>query len=183
MPAFNGSTHNICRVLEGRHRWHKAVQDSAKKYQVPVHLQLAIIAQESSFQADARPPRDTFWGIPLGRPTSAYGYPQAIDATWNDYKHDTGNTNANRNNFADAVDFVGWYVTRSSRLCGIAKNDSYHQYLAYHEGQGGFNKKSYLAKNWLIKIAKKLRDNANRYEKQLKKCPFVPESSFWDGFF
>ena len=52
----------------------------------------------------------------------------------------------------------------------ISKKDYYRQYLAYHEGQGGYRNKSYLKKKWLIKVAKKVRSNASRYAQQLKKC-------------
>lgn len=180
MPVFH-NTDNICNVLEGHNGWHQAANDSAKKHQVPVHLQLAIIAQESGFKANARPPGHTLLGInvPGTNPTTAYGYPQAIDDTWGWYKKDTGNHNASRTNFADSVDFVGWYINQSSRLCGIAKSDAYHQYLAYHEGQGNFNKKSYLAKNWLMKVAKNVKNKANEYEQQLKNCPLVSDNNIW----
>lgn len=178
------NTSDICKILDERKHWHKAINASAKKYQVPAHLLLAIISQESSFYADARPPRQKLFGIvPWSRPSSAYGFPQAIDSTWRLYQKKTGNYNANRDNFADSADFVGWYVTQSLRLSGIAKTDAYRQYLAYHEGQTGFNKQSYLSKKWLIKTAKVVQQKAKRYQQQLKKCPFVPDKGFWHRFF
>jgi len=42
--------------------------------------------------------------------------------------------------------------------------------LAYHEGHGGFNKKSYEKKDWLISIAKKVESKSNTYKSQLSQC-------------
>jgi hypothetical protein len=38
-------------------RWYQAVKASEKKYSAPMHVQLAIIYQESHFKSDAKPPR------------------------------------------------------------------------------------------------------------------------------
>ena len=45
-----------------------------------------------------------------------------------------------------------------------------NQYLAYHEGQGGWKKKTYLDKNWLIEVAKNVERNTKMYNNQLLKC-------------
>jgi hypothetical protein len=44
--------------------------------------------------------------IPWFRPTTAHGFAQATDATWKLYKLKTGNTNASREDFEDAVDLA-----------------------------------------------------------------------------
>ena len=132
---------------------------------------MAIINQESAFVDDARPPRKWFLGvIPLSHPTTAYGYCQALDGTWEQYLRSTGKTNAERDNFADAVDFIGWYTKRTRQELGVSQRDAYRQYLAYHEGQNGFRKKSYNAKPWLISVAKKVQRNAQKYSKQMDEC-------------
>ncbi len=151
--------------------WYKAVKASEKKYNAPKHVQLAIINQESNFASDAQPPRDKLFGaIPWTRPTSAYGFAQVVDGTWKWYQRDSGNSGADRDDFADASDFIGWYMHKSNQLSGIAKSDAYNQYLAYHEGHGGFNKKSHLAKDFLLKAAKQVSTNAKRYQQQLAQC-------------
>lgn len=167
------NTANICKVLDRQQHWHQSIMSSVIKYQVPAYLMLAIMAQESAFYAHAKPPRKVVSGIKLWtRVSSAYGFAQAIDSTWRRYQEDIGNNNAKRYNFADAIDFVGWYVTQSSWDSNIAKTDTYNQYLAYHEGQTGFNRQSYLAKPWLLKVAKAVRKKAWRYQQQLKQCRF-----------
>ncbi|CAB5496754.1 hypothetical protein AZO1586I_64 [Bathymodiolus thermophilus thioautotrophic gill symbiont] len=175
---------NICTLMDEEVRWYKAVKASEKKYGVPMHVQLAIIYQESHFESDARPPREKLFSvIPWFRPTTARGFAQATDATWALYKLKTGNTDASREDFEDAVDFVGWYVNRSAKRSNINKADAYNQYLAYHEGHGGFNRKTHHAKLWLKKVAKEVSANARRYQRQLNQCTSrLDKNSIWSFF-
>jgi len=162
---------NICAVFREKNGWYADARRAFKKWGVPIHVQMAIIYQESRFQPTARPPRRRWLGfIPTTRPTSAYGYAQVKDETWDWYLQKTGNQGADRDDFADAVDFVGWYGRLSQTRLGISKWDAYRQYLAYHEGQGGYRKKSYRKKAWLLKTAHKVDANARRYRRQLAGC-------------
>ena len=132
---------------------------------------MAIIHQESRFQARAKPPRKKIlWVIPGRRPASAYGYSQATNETWDGYKKSTGSWGADRNKFDDAIDFVGWYNNQSYRKNNVQKTDAYNLYLAYHEGQGGFSKQSYAKKVWLKTVAKKVSVKSGQYATQLKTC-------------
>lgn len=168
-PAVTVS--NICHLMDEEVSWYKAVRASERKYGAPAHVQLAIMYQESRFQSDAKPPREKLLGvIPWFRPTSAYGFAQAVDNTWKWYQNDSGNYNADRDDFEDAIDFVGWYINKSKQQSGIAKSDAYRQYLAYHEGHGGFNKRSYQSKPQLLKAARNVERNAKRYKQQLEQC-------------
>jgi hypothetical protein len=130
----------------------------------------------------AKPPRQKLlWFIPWFRPSSAYGYAQALDETWEWYIKKTGNWGADRYDFGDVSDFIGWYGDISYQKLGISKWDAYNQYLAYHEGHGGFKRKTYLKKPWLIKVARKVEANADRYSKQLSGCRSELDKgwSFW----
>ena len=141
------TVNNICTLMDEEVSWYRSVKAVEKKYDVPVHVLLAVVYQESRFASDAKPPREKLFGIvPWFRPTTAYGFAQAVDGTWDWYKLKTGNHNADRDDFDDAVDFMGWYMNQSNKRSGVAKSDAYHQYLAYHEGHGGFNKKTYQKK-------------------------------------
>jgi hypothetical protein len=72
---------------------------------------------------------------------------------------------------------------QSSKRFGIAKSDTYNQYLAYHEGHGGFKSKTYNKKPWLKKVARKVDDNAQRYKRQLKQCSSeLNSNSIWSLF-
>ncbi|WP_369177450.1 transglycosylase SLT domain-containing protein [Candidatus Thiodubiliella endoseptemdiera] len=175
---------NICVLMDEEVRWYKAVKTSEKKYGVPAYVQLAIIYQESHFESDARPPRDSLFGIiPWTRPSNAYGFAQVKMETWEWYQKDTGNYDAMRDKFADAADFVGWYISKSKKLSKISKRDAYNQYLAYHEGHGGFNRKTYKEKDWLISVAKKVEGNAKRYQRQLQQCSTqLDKNSVWSYF-
>ena len=167
----NINTADSCIIFEEKRSWYKSTKNSYTKWGTPISLQLAIINQESSFKQFAKPKRNKILGIiPGSRPSSAFGYAQVTDPTWNWYKEMTGNNNASRANFNDITDFIGWYVNQSKKIAGVSIKDSYNQYLAYHEGQGGWKKKSYLSKKWLIKAAKNVERNTNIYNSQLKEC-------------
>ena len=95
------------------------------------------------------------WVLPGPRAGSAYGYPRAKDGTWSDYPRRAASSYlSERDNFRDAVDFVGWYVDRAHRIAGIPKSDAYRHYLAYHEGVGGFQRGTFKSKRWLVGVAK-----------------------------
>ncbi len=170
---------NSCDIFMDKDEWYDDANNSFKKWGVPIHVQLAIIYQESRFKYDARPEREyLLWVIPWGRKSDAYGYAQVKDDTWDWYIKKTGNSGADRDDFDDAVDFIGWYVNYTQKTLGISKWDAYNQYLAYHEGHGGFKRKTYLKKKWLIKVAEKVKARAANYRAQLAKCKDELESSW-----
>lgn len=162
---------NICAIFAEKEDWREYAYDSYRKWNIPVPILMAIIYRESSFRSDARPARDRLLGfIPWSRPSSAYGYPQALDSTWEIYIRATGNRGADRDDFEDAVDFIGWYCDRSHRECYIPRTDAYRLYLAYHEGQSGYNQGTYRGKSRLLSTARQVRDIAARYRDQLRNC-------------
>jgi hypothetical protein len=152
---------DACAIFKERPNWYKSAKRAERKWGTPIQVQLAIIQAESSFRHDARPP---------GRVSSAYGYSQAIDGTWDWYRDQTGNRRAKRTNFDHAVDFVGWYTDVSHRTLGISKSDGYRQYLAYHEGHRGFQRGTYRNKAWLMRVARRVDDQAKTYGTQLRAC-------------
>lgn len=162
---------DACALFERNPEWRRHSLDVERRWGVPVAVQLAILRQESSFRADAYPPRARLLGlIPWERATTAYGYAQALDSTWAQYQLASGNRDARRDDFAAAVDFVGWYLDQTERRLGIAKEDVYHQYLVYHEGHRGFREASHHAKPWLLEVAGKVEGYAARYRDQLMAC-------------
>jgi hypothetical protein len=162
---------NLCAIFHEKGDWYAATRKAQQRWGLPVPVQMAIINQESSYVEDARPPRQWFLGfIPLGRPTSAYGYGQATDSTWEWYRKATGHSGADRDDFDDVADFVGWYGHQSYTQLGIPKFDAYRQYLAYHEGHGGYKRHSHANKAWLLKVARTVQTTAGRYRKQLSGC-------------
>jgi hypothetical protein len=165
------NTNKICSIFRQYPDWKQATKRTERRWGVPVAVQMAIMYQESSFVADARPPRTTLLGfIPWTRPTSAYGYSQAINHTWRLYQRSTGHYDANRYIFADASDFIGWYALRARTRAGIRPTDAYSLYLAYHEGITNYKNKTYVYKPWLMRVAKRVQARAIMYGKQLVRC-------------
>ena len=167
----NINTANSCIIFEEKRNWYNSTKKSFNKWNVDIAFQLAIVNQESSFQQFAKPKRKKLFGlIPTNRPSTAFGFAQVTNPTWEWYKSRTNNTNASRANFADITDFIGWYVNQSNKMLGISKSDYYNQYLAYHEGHQGWKNKSYKSKKWLLKVAKNVETNTNKYNNQLIDC-------------
>lgn len=162
---------NICHVFKQYPRWYHDAKDVEHRWKVPVAVQMAIIHQESKFDARAEPKRTKLlWVIPWKRPSTAYGYTQALRSTWDLYRKSNGNFFSSRNDFTDGVDFIGWYANQANQRAGIPRNDAYPLYLAYHEGVGGYMRKTYLKKPWLIQVARKVKARSFIYEAQLKQC-------------
>lgn len=174
------NTDNVCQIFNEKEDWYDDVKKSYKRWQVPIPVIMAIMHQESRFVADARPPRPWLLGIiPWFRSSTAYGYAQAQDDTWQDYLDRGGYWGADRDDFYDASDFVGWYCHQSHRQLGLSKNDTQQLYLAYHEGRGGYRRKTYLNKPWLMQVAKKVSKRSARFRAQLAGCRQQLERSGW----
>lgn len=162
---------NACSILTERPHYVRAFRQTERKWGVPPHVLMAMIYQESKFIADNRPPHQYALGvIPTGRQSSALGYSQALDGTWEEYQRDEGGQGTRRTNINDAVDFMGWYMTQTVQETGVSLTDTRNQYLAYHEGRTGYLRGSYRSKGWLVRIAGEVDARADMYERQLASC-------------
>ncbi len=163
------NTSDVCSIFNERYLWFKYAKKTENKWGTPIYLQLAIIKMESDFNWLAKPAREKLFNIiPYKRPSSSFGYSQAVKGTWKQYKSETGNNLAVRTRFKDSVDFIGWYTNKSSKILKISKKDAFRQYLAYHEGWGNY--KNYKKNSKVIFLAKKVQKYSNRYKKQLRIC-------------
>lgn len=161
---------NICLIFEEKSSWYKAAMKVEKRWKIPPYVLMSFVYQESSFIADAKPERTKLlWVIPWKRKSTAVGYSQALNKTWEDYKDETGNSRASRKNFTDSADFIGWYASKGYYQ-GFDRLDARSLYLAYHEGYGGFKKKSYRKKPWLIKVADRVQARSTKYQQQYWGC-------------
>ena len=166
MPS---NTSNSCSIFEERYLWYKHAKKSEQKWGTPIYLQLAIIKMESGFDWLAKPPRKKiFKVIPYKRPSSSFGYSQAVKGTWQQYKNETGNKLATRARFKDSVDFIGWYTNKTNSILKISLQDAFKQYIAYHEGWGNY--KYYKQNKKVISLAKKVEKQSKVYKNQLSKC-------------
>jgi len=162
---------NACAIVAQRPEYLKAMRATERKWGIPVHVQMATIHQESKFIGNARTPHNFALGvIPMGRQSSAYGYSQALDGTWEEYQTEQRRGSARRDRIGDATDFMGWYMNASAERLGIARQDAQNQYLAYHEGRTGFSRQSYLGKPWLVDVAAAVEARSEVYRSQLAAC-------------
>lgn len=162
---------NACAIVAERPQYYRAMKATERKWGVPVHVQMATIHQESKFIGDAKTPHRFALGvIPLGRQSSAFGYSQALDGTWEEYQQEEGGRRARRDRIADATDFMGWYMDKSEKGLGISKHDARNQYLAYHDGRSGYARGTYNSKPWLLAVAARVEERSQRYRAQLQSC-------------
>ena len=166
-----GDLDNACAIVAERPQYLRAMRQTERNWGVPVPVQMAIIHQESKFDGDARTPYRWALGvIPMGRQSSAFGYSQALDGTWDEYREKTGNRRAKRDRIKDATDFMGWYMTQSRDRLGIPFSDAKRQYLAYHDGWTGYSRGTYRAKGWLLTVSDRVAARAVTYDEQLRAC-------------
>jgi len=171
---------DVCSIFNEKRGWHSAAVQASEKWGTSMHIPLAFMYQESAFKHKARPPRQQLFGfIPWRRASSAYGYAQAIDGTWRDYIDATGEYWRVRHDFADATDFIHWYIDEAERRNGISKSDAFNLYLNYHEGPGGFARKTHESKPWLIKVATGIQMRSQRYAAQYEQCQKQLNRGFW----
>jgi hypothetical protein len=171
---------NVCSIFKEKRGWHRVAVKAEKKWGNSMHIPLAIMNQESAFRHKARPPRRYLLGfIPWRRPSSAFGYAQAVDGTWRAYIDATGEYWRVRHNFADATDFIHWYINEAVRRNGVSRSDAFNLYLNYHEGTAGFARNTHKKKNWLHKVATGVQTRSQRYAAQYAQCKDSLKPGFW----
>lgn len=162
---------NACSIARERPKYLRAMQATERKWGIPIAIQMAAIHQESRFVGNARTPQRFVLGIiPMGRQSTAYGYSQALDGTWEEYQREEGGRRARRDRIEDATDFMGWYMTETRDRLGIPLTDVRNQYLAYHEGRSGYARGTQNGKAWLLAVADRVAARADLYQRQLSTC-------------
>ena len=162
---------NACKIFGENYLWYKSTKKSSETYGVPIYIILAFINKESGFNRWAKPKRTKlFKVIPYKRPSSSFGYSQAVKKTWELYKRETNNPLAIRTRFKDSAMFIGWYMNKTKKINKIPLNDSYRQYLNYYLGWGNYAKKIYKTDKKAIILAKNVQKQAKVYKSQLAQC-------------
>ena len=171
---------HLCQLFQEHPSWYWSAQRAEQKWGVPISVQMAIIHQESHFRAGVKPPHHLWLGfIPGFRPTTAEGYAQVVDGTWQEYLHSTHQRSARRSSFANAVDFIGWYSNQLHHQLGIAKSDAESMYLAYYLGPGGYRSGRYQNNPRLIAIAHKVAKQQQIYQSALNRCQATLSQRPW----
>ena len=164
-------TADACKIFGEKYLWYKHAKKSSETYGVPVYIILAIVNKESGFNRWAKPKRKKLFKIiPYKRPSSSFGYSQAVEKTWELYKTETNNPIALRTRFKDSVMFIGWYMQKTKKINKIPLNDPYRQYLNYYLGWGNYAKKSYKTDKKAIILAKSVEKQSKIYKNQMKDC-------------
>src|SRR3546814_15996427 len=86
-----------------------------------------------------------------------------------------------RSDFDDALDFMGWYISKTQRINGVSKWDAYGQYLNYHEGWTGYRNRSYAHTAWLKRVARKVQARAERVGAQYRSCGAERAAAIGEG--
>jgi hypothetical protein len=162
---------NACKIFGQNYLWYKSVKKSSEKYGAPMYIILAFVNKESGFNRWAKPKRKKLFKIvPYKRPSSSFGYSQAVNKTWELYKTETNSPLALRARFKDSVMFIGWYMKKTKKINKVPLNDSYRQYLNYYLGWGNYAKKTYKTDKKAIIYAKKVEKLSKIYKNQLLEC-------------
>lgn len=149
---------SICSVLKQHPAWLQAVQDTAKQWGIPANVQLAIVKEESDFQANAKNPEST-----------ATGFAQVIDKSWDAYETATDHQYS-RNDFRAAIGYIGWYAAQVQKYAKVNPSNAFGLYLAYHEGIGGYHHLATHPKPDVTRLAQNVAENAQLYSQQLVTC-------------
>lgn len=175
---------DICSIFEQKRGWYRAAVKAEKKWDIPIPIPMAILYQESAFQARAKPPRKWYFGIiPGRRPSTAYGYAQAVNGTWQMFRDETGQQRRDRDDFSDALEFVNYYLDKAARQNGVRRDDIYHLYLNYHEGLAGYRRKRWQNNRSLLKTADRVRRIAGEYQRQYAGCYKSLKRPWWRRWF
>lgn len=173
---------NACGIFSEKPKWYFDSQQASARWGISIPIILAFMHQESRFRSDAQPKRPWVLGIiPLARPSTAYGYAQALDQTWKNYQTQTGNTRSQRYDYRASADFIGWYCHQAVEKLKLKQDDVFHLYLAYHEGIGGYVRQTYLKRQGIVDIAKKVENQSHRYATQMDACQnSLPQKHWYD---
>ena len=162
---------NACKIFGENYLWYKSTKKSSQKYGAPIHIILAFVNQESGFNRWAKPKRTKLFKIiPYKRPSSSFGYSQAVKKTWEMYKNETNKPLALRSRFKDSVMFIGWYMNKTKKINKVPLNDSYRQYLNYYLGWKSYSNEVYKTDKKAIIYAKNVEKQSKIYRSQLREC-------------
>lgn len=173
-------SNNACKMLKENPDWYVSLKASEEKWNTPIHIQLGMIRQESAFKHDAKPKRENKWHeFGSNYDSTAKGYSQAINGTWEHYLKSTKGVLKSRSSFRDATDFIGWYNSKSNINNRISLNDPKHLYLAYHEGWTGYRLKTHEKKSFLVRSTSNVVIWSDKYKAQLNNCELTGETDIY----
>jgi hypothetical protein len=157
-------TADACGLLARNSGWSDSLKAAQANWRVTPGTVLAILDQESRFNASARGV-----GAAGANPVRNFGYAQANLGTWNWYLRETGKASGSRTDFGLSADFVGWHFATMERRIGAPRSDVVSHYLAYKMGEGGYKRGAPASAR---AIANRIASRARGFDGQLAGCGF-----------
>ena len=108
--------------------------------------------------------------LPRAAPILGLWLRQVLDGTWEAYRDRTGRSSADRDEFEDVVDFIGWYGRVGEERYGIPKTDPYAFYLSYHQGHAGYARGTHPPSARTRSVARRVEAQTQRYGRQYALC-------------
>ena len=170
---------NACKIFGEKYFWYKHTKKSSETYGVPTYVILAFINKESGFNRFAKPKRSKLFKIiPYKRPSSSFGYSQAVNKTWDLYKKENNKPIALRISFRNSSDFIGWYFWKTNKINKVSLKDTRNMYLNYYLGWGAYKNKAYQKDKKAIIFAKNVEKQAKIYKIQLGECKSILNKNY-----
>jgi hypothetical protein len=162
-PA-HAQTSDVCALLARNDGWAEGLKSAQEKWRVTPGTMLAVLDQESRFNANARGA-----GAGGANPSRNFGFAQANLTTWNWFLRDTGKSSGSRTDFGLSADFVGWHFATMERRIGASRDNTSAHYLAYKMGEGGYKRGASTSSRAL---AARITARARNFDGQLTACGF-----------
>ena len=170
---------NACKIFSEKYTYLKYSRAASKKWNVPISSILAVINKESGFRRFAKPKRTKLFKIiPYRRPSSSFGFSQAINKTWELYKKENNKPTALRISYRSSSDFVGWYFWKANKINKVSLSNTRDLYLNYYLGFSAYKNKAYRTDKKAIIFAMSVEKHAKVYKNQLRECKSILKKSY-----
>ena len=170
---------NACKIFGEKYFYLKHTRAASKKWGVPISTILAVINKESGFRRFAKPPRyKIFKIVPYRRPSSSFGFSQAITSSWDLYKKENNKPLALRISYRSASDFVAWYLWKANKINNVSLKNTRDLYLNYYLGFSAYKNKAYRTDKKALIFAKGVEKQAKIYKNQLQECKSILNKSY-----
>jgi len=170
---------DACKIFGEKYFYLKYTRAASKKWGVPISTILAVINKESGFKRFAKPPRHKLFKIiPYRRPSSSFGFSQAINKTWELYKKENNKPTALRISYRSSSDFVGWYFWKANKINKVSLSNTRDLYLNYYLGFSAYKNKAYRTDKKAIIFAMSVEKQAKVYKNQLRECKSILKKSY-----
>ncbi len=140
----------LCQALKQHDAWLDAAVATERRWGLPLHVSLAEL------------------NLIIGTEASAYIQPR--DNDWEQYRLATEHWEAELNQIATALDFLGWHAQLAVQRNQLTLNDAGALYLAYQLGHGGYQRYLGAPDPRLTQDAQQVEQRAVQFQRALQSC-------------